>query len=1063
MAGSATMSGFAAKKHKCLLAFVVLATMVAGLPSVAAGADGTVVINELHYHPEFDPDEDNDLDDNEFLELHNPGDSPVDLAGYTFGPAGDPAIKLTEPLSGTLAPGAFAILAPDGADTQARWGVAPIGTYTGKLSNGGELIELIAGSGAVVDSVEWDDSAPWPGTPDGDGPSLELIDPSSNNSVASNWLASSDGPTPGATNSAATAPDTRITDVVAAPQRPAPNQQITVTATGAADSLNLVYVVGFGAEQTISMSRNGTTFGATIPGQAAGELVRYRITDPASDASAPDGNDGRRWLGVVVDDPSVATGMDLVEWFIPEVDYNAMFDNPLEEIYANGSVMVINGEVFDNIDIKIRGGNYSRENSDKLALSVDLPSGVTLDDPNLVPYPVDEFALGNELGWTYGRQHAGWSLYEDAGFPTVNAQHVRVQRNGEFYGIYRLSEKLDNRWREAAGITGDFYKGAGGGFHTPTGFEKKQPDDDLSPIISLADVLNSPSSNQKTEYLYDEIDIPNVVNFLAVSFIVGHYDTWDQNYYMHEDTERTEQWQVYPWDLSDTYGVGACDEGAFDFGCINNPLWNSVLEVPELEQMVYRRIRSLLDGPMARPETDALIADFYPTVSPAEMVLDTATWSYVDTYFTESMVNDEIDARRAIFENHDQVPNSQSDRPAIVINEIQYSPAGDGVEYVELYNPTSQSVDLSGWNVDGIGLTIDEGTVIMPRGYVVLTESIPDFHVNYPSAARTVLVQFDGGLKKGGERVTLSTADDVVIDSVNYRLTGDWPLGPDGNGPSLELVNPQSDNSLGINWASSSVSGGTPGTANRPTTDASEPRTPTPDRPAEDQIVRLYQAIFGRTPDAAGLAFWLDRYQTGSSLAEITAAMAESSEFTSRYGTNPSNAELVDALYQNVLGRAGDSEGRAYWISNLDAGSLSTIDVIMAFSDSPENINRTETSPPLSALQSQVLRLYQAIFDRPPDEEGFQFWAGQLSTGQTLPDMAAAFVSSPEFEDRYGPSLSDAQFVDALYLNVLSRGGEPDGRAFWIDQLETGTMTRVEVLVAFSESSENVIRTGTAP
>ena len=41
-----------------------------------------------------------------------------------------------------------------------------------------------------------------------------------------------------------------------------------------------------------------------------------------------------------------------------------------------------------------------------------------------------------------------------------------------------------------------------------------------------------------------------------------------------------------------------------------------------------------------------------------------------------------------------------------------------------------------------------------------------------------------------------------------------WPTGPNGNGPTLELKNPQSDNSLAQNWAASSVNGGTPGSDN---------------------------------------------------------------------------------------------------------------------------------------------------------------------------------------------------------------------------------------------------------
>ena len=46
------------------------------------------------------------------------------------------------------------------------------------------------------------------------------------------------------------------------------------------------------------------------------------------------------------------------------------------------------------------------------------------------------------------------------------------------------------------------------------------------------------------------------------------------------------------------------------------------------------------------------------------------------------------------------------------------------------------------------------------------------------------------------------------------------------------------------------------------------------DRPAEDQIARLYQAVFGRSADEGGFAFWTEQYRGDGSLTEIAAAQA---------------------------------------------------------------------------------------------------------------------------------------------------------------------------------------------
>ena len=110
---------------------------------------------------------------------------------------------------------------------------------------------------------------------------------------------------------------------------------------------------------------------------------------------------------------------------------------------------------------------------------------------------------------------------------------------------------------------------------------------------------------------------------------------------------------------------------------------------------------------------------------------------------------------------------------------------------------------------------------------------------------------------------------------------------------------------------------------------------------------------------------------------------------------------------------------------------------------------------------AQVTRLYEAALDRLPDQGGLNFWIGAVQDGQPLADLAAGFLSSGEFLARFWTgAVHDGRFVDRLYLNVLNRPGDAEGRAFWVDALSNGAASRAEVLVAFSESAEN--KAGTA-
>ena len=97
-------------------------------------------------------------------------------------------------------------------------------------------------------------------------------------------------------------------------------------------------------------------------------------------------------------------------------------------------------------------------------------------------------------------------------------------------------------------------------------------------------------------------------------------------------------------------------------------------------------------------------------------------------------------------------------------------------------------------------------------------------------------------------------------------------------------------------------------------------------------VYMLYKAAFNRSPDEGGMGYWLAQKDGGSNIVtNIAQGFVGSKEFTDKYGANPSNASYVDKLYQNVLGRAGDSGGVTYWNGELDAGRISKAAVLVQF------------------------------------------------------------------------------------------------------------------------------------
>ena len=99
---------------------------------------------------------------------------------------------------------------------------------------------------------------------------------------------------------------------------------------------------------------------------------------------------------------------------------------------------------------------------------------------------------------------------------------------------------------------------------------------------------------------------------------------------------------------------------------------------------------------------------------------------------------------------------------------------------------------------------------------------------------------------------------------------------------------------------------------------------------------RLYQAAFDRKPDVSGLDYWYHQMNSGVTLEQVASGFINSAEFKALYGNNPTNAEFVTLLYDNVLHRAPDTAGYNDWMNGLDHG-ITREQVLIGFSESLEN------------------------------------------------------------------------------------------------------------------------------
>jgi hypothetical protein len=103
------------------------------------------------------------------------------------------------------------------------------------------------------------------------------------------------------------------------------------------------------------------------------------------------------------------------------------------------------------------------------------------------------------------------------------------------------------------------------------------------------------------------------------------------------------------------------------------------------------------------------------------------------------------------------------------------------------------------------------------------------------------------------------------------------------------------------------------------------------------QAYRVYQAAFNRTPDSAGLGYWIKQMDGGANLTSVAEGFVSSGEFKAVYGANPTNAEIVARMYDNVLHRPGEAGGVNFWVNELNTNTRTVAQVLAGFSESAEN------------------------------------------------------------------------------------------------------------------------------
>ena len=174
--------------------------------------------------------------------------------------------------------------------------------------------------------------------------------------------------------------------------------------------------------------------------------------------------------------------------------------------------------------------------------------------------------------------------------------------------------------------------------------------------------------------------------------------------------------------------------------------------------------------------------------------------------------------------------------------------------------------------------------------------------------------------------------------------------------------------------------------------------------------------------------------------------------------------DFVERMYVNVLKRASEADGKAYWSDQLLSGKNCGAGLAIGF------ILSTEFTSQNVSNEDFVDTLYLTFFNRPADEGGRNNWLGELSAGKARTEVLAGFVNSKEFGnlcDEYGIARGTMKpdgtckynegvrnFVLRCYSKVLGRTGETEGVEDWCNRVNSGELSMRDVAVSFLNSRE---------
>jgi hypothetical protein len=504
------------------------------------------------------------------------------------------------------------------------------------------------------------------------------------------------------------------------------------------------------------------------------------------------------------------------------------------------------------IGIEIRGS--SSQTLPKKPYGID-----TLEDDGIEDKNVKLLGMPKENDWILNsfafddsmmRDYISYEMARQMGQYATNLKYCEVILNGEYIGLYALSEKIkrDGDRVDIAKISDDenslpeitggyiIQTDRTGGDNPPEAWnnngagyihEKPNSDDITSQQSSyiesvFRDLDNNATNSNITSGYPSIIDIPSFVDYMLMAEIASNVDAYALSTYYHKD--RSGKLRAGPvWDYNLTYGNDLFEWGfdrsftdvwQFNYSNVGAYFWSDLFNNSTFKCYLSKRFNEVTSAgePLNYDYISSLIDDTAELISEA-LVRENERWSTIDD-FSEEIINMKswLEERITWMRNNlgEFSDCNAVQTPALVITKIHYNPQetdtfpeSDDLEFIEIKNTESTLVTLTGIYLLKLGVSYQfpQNATIQAGASIYLVGDAATFQNKY---GITPFDTFTRDLSNKSQNLVLSDAFGNLIDEVEYLDKAPWPETADGDGFYLELIDINSDNSLATSWMASS-------------------------------------------------------------------------------------------------------------------------------------------------------------------------------------------------------------------------------------------------------------------